>query len=57
MVKEHFNNSSMDWQKLEKMDCIIAGVSIKPVTGGLPPPVEPLKGVCLDFINENKNDN
>ena len=26
------------------------------VTGGLPPPVGPLTAVCLDFINENKND-
>ena len=39
------------------MDCIIAGVSIKAGYQWLPPPVEPLTAVCLDFINENKNDN
>ena len=27
-----------------------------PVTSGLPLPVGPLTAVCLDFINENKND-
>ena len=32
------------------------GCQLKPVTGGLPPPVGPLTTVCLDFINENKND-
>ena len=32
------------------------GFQWKPVTSGLPPPVEPLTAICLDFINENKND-
>jgi len=33
------------------------GFQYKPVTGDLPPPVGPLTAVCLDIINENKNDN
>ena len=34
----------------------MSGVSIKAGYGGLPPPVGSLTAICLDFINENKND-
>ena len=35
---------------------IIQGFQWKPITGGLPPPVESLTAVGMDFINDNKND-
>ena len=35
---------------------LVQGFQWKPVTSGLPPPVGPLTAICLDFINENKND-
>ena len=47
LLRTVFNNNSY---------IIIQGFQWKPITGGLPPPVESLTAVGMDFINDNKND-